>query len=120
MPPRYSYWTIILNGTATSFRSATRDELIPTLYQLKKLEPKAVLKWFARGQLWESPSEARAAAQQRRSRTRTGAKETSRDRNWRPGGTHRDPKARTAGRKKVTRGHRTNSERGRPKGGKVH
>ncbi|HCH37197.1 MAG TPA: hypothetical protein DEU67_04170, partial [Acidobacteria bacterium] len=62
MPPRYAYWTIVLDtGILTSFRSATRNELVTTLHQIRRKDPKAELKWFAQGRLWESPTEAQAA-----------------------------------------------------------
>ena len=62
MPPRYAYWTIVLDtGVRTSFRSATRNELVTTLHQIRRKDPKAELKWFAQGRLWESPTEAQAA-----------------------------------------------------------
>jgi hypothetical protein len=69
MPPRYSYWTILIDGGPTAFRAATRWELIPTLRQLQSKNPGADIKWFARGRVWESPEEAqRALEQQRRPR----------------------------------------------------
>jgi translation initiation factor IF-2 len=88
MPPRYTYWTIILEGKPTAFRAHTRDELLPTLRQLQARHPDAVLLWFARGRLWQSPDEARAAlSAQRAARERRGP-------GWRPGGTHQDPRER--------------------------
>jgi hypothetical protein len=110
MPPRHSYWTILLDGTATSFRAATQEELVPTLHQLRRKDPAATLKWFARGRLWDSPIEARAAASQR-PRARQG--DATRDRDWRPGGTHRDPRARVA---KTGKGRKKASARPRKKG----
>src|SRR5688572_12683166 len=87
MPPRYAYWTIILEGKPTAFRAHTSEELMPTLRQLQVRHPDAVMRWFARGRLWESPDEERAAANARQDRER-------RDRAWRPGGEHRDPRDR--------------------------
>ena len=91
MPPRFTYWTIILDGQPTAFRAAERDQLLPTLKQLQSKNPAAVLKWFAHGRLWESPEEvwqlrlkARAAARE--------ASEERRNRSWRPGGEHKDPR----------------------------
>lgn len=80
MPPRYVYWTILIDGTPTAFRAASRDELLPTLKQLQRKTPGAVMKWFARGRVWESPEEARAAYRADAARRRTPR--TS----WRPGG----------------------------------
>jgi hypothetical protein len=88
MPPRHAFWTIILEGKPTAFRAHTREELLPTLRQLQARHPDAVLMWFARGRLWESPEQQREAAARRRAgdeRRRTG---------WRPGGEHRDPRER--------------------------
>lgn len=90
MPPRYTYWTIILEGAPTAFRAATREELLPTLRQLQSRHPAAVLKWFARGRLWNSPDDARAHARLKRG----GALHRDRGPDWRPGGAHRDPRQR--------------------------
>ncbi|MBI3264050.1 MAG: hypothetical protein HYZ58_12995 [Acidobacteria bacterium] len=96
MPPRYAYWTVILDNAPTAFRSRTKDELLPTLKQLQRRNADATLKWFQDGKLWDSPDAARAArfrarAGPRRDRTPRGEK---RGREWRPGGAHRDPRAR--------------------------
>ena len=66
MPPRHVYWTIIYGNQATSFRAATPEELLPTLKQLQSRHPDAVLKYFARGRLWNSAEEARAPYDDRR------------------------------------------------------
>jgi len=58
MPPRFAYWTIILDGTPTSFRAREREELLPTFNQLKKKDPTAMMKWFSGGTLWDSPEQA--------------------------------------------------------------
>ena len=86
MPPRYAYWTIIFGGQPTAFRAATQDELLPTFKQIQSKHPDAVMMWFARGRLWASPQQAREALI-RRSRPQRGLE-------WRPGGEHRDPRAR--------------------------
>lgn len=88
MPPRHTYWTIILEGKPTAFRAHTEEELLPTLKQLQARHPDAVLRWFARGRLWHSKEEERLAQLARR------AKRENRGRDWRPGGTHRDPRER--------------------------
>jgi hypothetical protein len=85
MPPRFAYWTIILEGKPTAFRAQHRDDLLPTFKQLQGKHPDIVMKWFARGRLWESPTEAQAVLRHHRER---------RPREWRPGGEHRDPRAR--------------------------
>jgi len=88
MPPRHTYWTIILEDKPTAFRAHTREELEPTLRQLQARHPDAVLMWFARGRLWESPEQARAAIPRR-----PGGGER-RGPGWRPGGSHQDPRER--------------------------
>jgi hypothetical protein len=82
MPPRYAYWTIIAGGLPTAFRAAAREELLPTFQRIKQKHADAQMKYFARGKLWESQEAARTAE------TRKG----TRDRDWRPGGDHRDPR----------------------------
>jgi hypothetical protein len=83
MPPRYSYWTILAGGLPTAFRAAERADLLPTFNRIREKHPDAQMKWFARGRLWESPEEAQADRQRERVR---------RERDWRPGGEHRDPR----------------------------
>lgn len=94
MPPRYAYWTIIAGGLPTAFRSADRDELLPTFTRIRHKHPDAEMKWFARGKLWDSPDSARRDAEERRNAKRSldaGARR-ARGRDWRPGGDHRDPR----------------------------
>lgn len=109
MPPRHAFWTIIYANAPTSFRAATREELLPTLKQLQSTHPDAVLKWFARGRLWTSPEEAREALFRQRA-TRPARRnpaerrphrdageptgDRARGRDWRPGGMHRDARDR--------------------------
>jgi hypothetical protein len=89
MPPRYAYWTIILEGKPTAFRAHTREELVPTFKQLQTRHPDTVLMWFARGRLWPSQEDERAAAAAKRE-----AVKARKGMGWRPGGTHRDPRER--------------------------
>lgn len=91
MPPRFAYWTILIDNQATAFRAREREELLPTLAQLKRTNENVAMKWFARGRLWASPDEERWATRQPHS----GAGE-KRGPNWRPGGSHEDPRARFA------------------------
>ena len=88
MPPRYAYWTILIDNRPTAFRARVREELLPTFHQLQRKNPDAVMKWFARGRLWESPVEAEAATRRPQQRPEKRGSE------WRPGGQHRDPRAR--------------------------
>src|SRR3990172_8942082 len=99
MPPRFVYWTIIIDGTPTAFRAYNREELLPTLRQLQGTQPSATLKYFSRGRLWESETEARAALRPEREPERRG-------RDWRPGGVHKDPRDRFKGKKHEPRGDR--------------
>ena len=34
MPPRYAYWTILIDDKPTAFRAREQEELLPTLNQL--------------------------------------------------------------------------------------
>jgi hypothetical protein len=101
MPPRFSYWTIIAGGLPTAFRALEREELMPTFTRLREKHPDAEMKWFARGKLWDSPEAVRADTEKRRaapggapdrSRHRDRAGGPPRDREWRPGGEHKDPR----------------------------
>ncbi len=91
MPPRFTYWTIILDGQPTAFRAAEREQLLPTLKQLQTKNPGAVLKWFAHGRVWESPEELWQLKAKAREAARDAAAER-RGRGWRPGGEHKDPR----------------------------
>jgi hypothetical protein len=74
-------------ATPTAFRSRFRDDLVPTLHQLQRTQPAAVLRWFDRGRFWESPEAQREAARNRRYAS------SARGSEWRPGGKHKDPRA---------------------------
>jgi hypothetical protein len=87
--PRQTYWTILVAGGPTAFRARNAEDLLPTLKQLQRRQPDAVLKWFEAGRIWDSPEKAEAE----RARARREARRT-RGREWRPGGEHRDPRAR--------------------------
>jgi 23S rRNA pseudouridine2605 synthase len=88
MPPRFAYWTILIDNTPTAFRARDREELLPTFAQLKRKSEDVVIKWFAQGRLWDSPEAQRAVG---RKPAYTGEK---RGNDWRPGGTHKDPRDR--------------------------
>jgi hypothetical protein len=89
MPPRHSFWVILIGKTPTSFRGKVREDLVPTLRQLQRTQSDVTLRWFERGKVWESPEAAIGAAKL----AATAARER-RTKEWRPGGEHRDPKAR--------------------------
>jgi 23S rRNA pseudouridine2605 synthase len=88
VPPRFAYWTILVGGLPTAFRAAERAELLPTFKRLQEKHPDAVMQWFSRGKLWESPEAAREALIRQRMEERP----RDRGRDWRPGGEHRDPR----------------------------
>src|SRR6476646_10483913 len=87
MPPRFVYWTIPIDDKPTAFRARDREELLPTFVQLKRTNANIVMKYFARGHLWETPEQAEWAAHH-------AARHEKRGSDWRPGGSHADPRAR--------------------------
>src|SRR5436190_15610498 len=78
---RGAFWTIIVDDQPTAFRAPVREDLLPTLTQLHRQHPTAVIKWFQRGRLWETPGDAMDAS-----------KPPRRTAGWRPGGAHKDPR----------------------------
>jgi hypothetical protein len=88
VPPRYAFWTILIDHKPTAFRAREREELLPTLAQLRRTNKDVVLQWFARGRLWDSPEQEREAER------RPPPPVERRTREWRPGGKHEDPRAR--------------------------
>jgi hypothetical protein len=104
MPPRFVYWTVLIDGKPTAFRAREKEELLPTVAQLRRTNQDVVVKWFARGKLWDSP-DAEIAAQYAPVRP-----VEKRNRDWRPGGTHQDPRDRF---KKKNRPERAWSEEDR-------
>jgi hypothetical protein len=106
MPPRFAYWTILIDDAPTAFRARDPQDLLPTLNQLKRKNANVVMKWFARGRLWESQQQEHDDFAQRRQRKLSVPKSSDRHagerrgRDWRPGGDHKDPRARFDKRKK--------------------
>jgi len=88
VPPRFAYWTILIDDKPTAFRARDQQELMPTLTQLKRTNERVEMKWFAQGRLWESPEAQRAAGH----RPKLAGEKRGGD--WRPGGQHKDPRAR--------------------------
>ena len=115
MPPRFAYWTILIDGKPTAFRAHEQEELLPTVNQLKRKNKDVVLRWFSQGQLWDSPDAARVARQ------RPQYAPEKRNADWRPGGSHKDPRDRF---KKKNRPERAWSDKepppasGKPWGGR--
>jgi hypothetical protein len=96
MPPRYSYWTIIVDDQPTAFRAALVEDLLPTFNRLRQKHPSAVMKWFERGRLWTSRGEAHDALVE----ARRAARPDSREARWRPSGDRppaREPRWRPSG-----------------------
>jgi len=98
MPPRYAYWTILVDGGPTAFRAAEPDELLPTLKRLQLKQPGATMKWFEKGKLWDSRDEAKEKLSAGYTVGPDGALLPPpegferRTKSWRPGGEHRDPR----------------------------
>jgi 23S rRNA pseudouridine2605 synthase len=97
MPPRHAYWTILVDNQPTAFRAHDPEELLATLNRLKEKHPSAVMKWFERGQLFESRDQAREQGLGQGERRWEGKRPSEegdkpRGRDWRPGGEHRDPR----------------------------
>jgi hypothetical protein len=92
MPPRYAYWTILIDDAPTAFRARERDELVPTFHQLQRKNPKVTMQWFARGRLWESREAEREDFQRRSAASAPFSKPAAgetRSGDWRPGRTHK-------------------------------
>ncbi len=90
MPPRFVYWTILIDNKPTAFRAQDKDDLLPTLTQLRRTNKDVAMKYFAHGRVWDSPEQARE-------HSRRPASTEKRGRDWRPGGSHEDPRARFDG-----------------------
>ena len=97
MPPRFAYWTILIDNAPTAFRARDRADLAGIFRQLSNRNPNAEIKWFANGKLWNSPEEERAARARHAPREPRGP-------GWRPGGKHEDPRARFARRDRPPKG----------------
>jgi hypothetical protein len=61
MPPRYAYWTIIVDNQPTAFRAGAKEDLLPTFNRLKAKNDTAVMMWFQNGKLWPSRLDAQEA-----------------------------------------------------------
>jgi hypothetical protein len=108
MPGRHAFWVIVDGTTPTSFRARDRDTLVPTLKQLQRTQPAVALRYFDRGQLWDSPIAAFEALKASRS-TRSDRPPT-----WRPGGDHVDPRQRFKLTRDQKRARFKRRQRGKP------
>jgi hypothetical protein len=86
MPPRYAYWTILVDNQPTAFRAGAQEDLMPTFKRLKEKHPSAVMMWFQNGKLWNSRLDAQEAMRARGEMGRRGDERQSgfRDRDRRP------------------------------------
>ncbi len=87
MAKSFSCWVIVADSKPTAFRARQAEDLLPTLRQLQRTQPHVELRWFERGRLWISPESAREASRLGRKRS------PARGKDWRPGGSHVDPRA---------------------------
>src|SRR5262249_15220097 len=62
MPPRFAFWTILIDDKPTAFRARDREELLPTFNQLRRTNPRIEMKWFTRAKLWDRPCQTQLAA----------------------------------------------------------
>jgi hypothetical protein len=65
MPPRYAYWTILVDDQPTAFRAGSQEDLLPTLNRLKQKHPEAKMMWWQNGKLWPSRLDAQEAMRAR-------------------------------------------------------
>jgi hypothetical protein len=65
MPPRYAYWTILVDDQPTAFRSGSQDDLMPTFKRLQQKHPSAKMMWWQNGKLWDSRIDAQEAMRAR-------------------------------------------------------
>jgi hypothetical protein len=72
MPPRYAYWTILVDEQPTAFRAALQDDLMPTFKRLREKHPSTRLVWFQNGKVWNSRLDAQEAMRERGERGRAG------------------------------------------------
>jgi hypothetical protein len=72
MPPRYAYWTILVDDQPTAFRAGAKEDLLPTFNRLKEKHASAAMMWFQNGKLWPSRLDAQEAMRARGEKGRRG------------------------------------------------
>ena len=87
MPPRYAYWTILVDEQPTAFRAGDANDLQPTFKRLQQKHPSARMVWFQNGKVWNSRLEAQEAMRVRGERGRQGDFRQRRKLEWKPKGT---------------------------------
>ena len=70
MPPRYAYWTILVDEQPTAFRAGDQETLLPTFKRLQQKHPSARMVWFQNGKVWNSRLDAQEAMKVRGDRGR--------------------------------------------------
>jgi hypothetical protein len=65
MPPRYAYWTILVDNQPTAFRSGSQEELMPTFKRIQQKHASAKMMWWQNGKLWASRIDAQEAMRAR-------------------------------------------------------
>ena len=63
MPPRYAYWTILVDDQPTAFRASSQEDLMPTFKRLKLKHASAKMMWWQNGKLWASRLDAQEVAE---------------------------------------------------------
>ena len=97
MPPRYAYWTIIVDDQPTAFRSGSQEDLMPTFKRLQQRNASARMMWWQNGKLWDSRIAAQEAMRARGEMGRRGDERQAggfRDRERAPRSTDARPSAR--------------------------
>src|SRR5687768_5379104 len=61
MPPRYAYWTILVDDQPTAFRSGSQEDLMPTFKRLQGRHASAKRMWGQAGERWASLVDAQDA-----------------------------------------------------------
>jgi len=72
MPPRYAYWTILVDEQPTAFRASSQEDLMPTFKRLQQKNPSAKMMWWQNGKLWNSRLDAQEAMRARGEMGRRG------------------------------------------------
>jgi hypothetical protein len=76
MPPRHAYWTILIDNAPTAFRAREKEDLLPTLNQLRRTNNDVLEMVWAR-EVVDTPEAAHGRSRTdraRRKRDATGAR----------------------------------------------
>ena len=72
MPPRYAYWTILVDDQPTAFRAGAQGRPDADLQSPEGKAPSATMMWFQNGKLWPSRLDAQEAMRARGEMGRRG------------------------------------------------